>query len=72
MSTPNIITAAERAARQGQPAMTPRPMAQFRKKGCKTCSPIPAPTRSVQLPLISSTSILPASETVLDALKTRV
>jgi len=39
--TPKIITAAERAARKGQPR-SPHPIAQFRVKGgCKTCKPIP-------------------------------
>jgi hypothetical protein len=49
---PKTITPAERAARKGQPV----PVAGFRKKGCKTCKPIPVYPR----PPLSLESVKPA------------
>lgn len=64
LTVPKTITPAERAWRKHNPS-TPMPKAQFRKKGCKSCKPIPAPTR--QVPFTSPTSTTPEAETVLDA-----
>lgn len=47
-----IITRADREARRGQPT-SPPPIAQFRKKGCSKCPPIPVYSRQIpvtQLP----------------------
>jgi hypothetical protein len=53
MTIPRIITPAERQARRmGKAALVPapRPIAQFRKKGCTTCKPIPVLARAATIP----------------------
>jgi hypothetical protein len=50
---PKTITPAERQARRmGKAALVPapRPIAQFRKKGCTTCKPIPVLARAATIP----------------------
>lgn len=49
MTAPRTITAAERLARKGQTApSTPQPIAQWKKKGCRTCQSIPVYSKPVQ------------------------